>query len=136
MVTIAPLSGLVRLITGATALLLVLPMLAASGTVAAAPPLPGTSCSPFPANSIFNTDISSLPVNARSATWMSNMTQHANLHPDFGTFAQQYGIPINIAPPPSTGLTPTFLYNSESDHPSEDYPIDQSTLIEGGPGAS
>ena len=136
MVTIAPLSGLVRLITRAAALLLVLPMLAASGTVAAAQPLPGTSCSLFPANSIFNTDISSLPVNARSATWMSNMTQHANLHPDLGTLAQQYGLPINIAPPPSTGLTPTFLYDSESDHPSEGYPIDQDTLIEGGPGAS
>ena len=67
---------------------------------------------------------------------MSNMTQHANLHPDLGTLAQQYGLPINIAPPPSTGLTPTFLYDSESDHPSEGYPIDQDTLIEGGPGAS
>src|SRR5258706_3205227 len=103
---------------------------------ASAQPLPGTSCNLFPASSIFNTDISSLPVNAKSATWMSNMTQHANLHPDLGTFAQQYGIPINIAPPPSTGRTPTFLYDSESDHPAEGYPIDQSTFIEGGPGAS
>jgi len=103
---------------------------------ASAQPLPGTSCSLFPATSIFNTDISSLPVNAKSATWMSNMTQHANLHPDLGTTAQQYGIPINVAPPPSTGLAPTFLYDSESDHPAEGYPIDQSTLIEGGPGAS
>ena len=111
-------------------------MMAAGGSVASAQPLPGTSCTLFPASSIFNTDISGLPLNAKSATWMSNMTQHANLHPDFGTFAQQYGIPINIAPPPSTGLTPTFLYDSESDHPSEGYPIDQSTLIEGGPGAS
>jgi len=103
---------------------------------ASAQPLPGTSCSLFPATSIFNTDISSLPVNAKSATLMSNMTQHANLHPDLGTTAQQYGIPINVAPPPSTGLAPTFLYDSESDHPAEGYPIDQSTLIEGGPGAS
>jgi len=103
---------------------------------ASAQPLPGTSCALFPASSIFNTDISSLPVNAKSATWMGNMTQHANLHPDLGTFAQQYGIPINVAPPPSTGRTPTFLYDSESDHPAEEYPIDQTTLIEGGPGAS
>src|SRR5712691_4992633 len=103
---------------------------------ASAQPLPGTSCALFPASSIFNTDISSLPLNPRSATWMSNMTQHASLHPDLGTFAQQYGIPINVAPPPSTGVTPTFLYNSESDHPAEGYPIDHSTFIEGGPGAS
>src|SRR5438874_3679481 len=66
---------------------------------------------------------------------MSNMTQHANLHPDLGTPAQLYGMPINVAPPPASGVTPTFAYNPESDHPAEGYPIDQSTLIEGGPSA-
>jgi hypothetical protein len=64
------------------------------------------------------------------------MTQNTNLHPDLGTFAQWYGIPINVAPPPGSGVTPTFLYDSESDHPTEGYPIDQNTYIEGGPGAS
>jgi len=96
---------------------------------------PGTTCRSFPSDSIFNTDISSLPVNTQSQTWLSNMTQATNLHPDLGTFAQQYGIPVNVAPPPSTGLTPTFTFNSESDHPTEGYPIDQTTLIEGGPSA-
>src|SRR5690348_7738963 len=66
---------------------------------------------------------------------MGNMAQNANLHPDLGTFAQWYGMPINVAPPPTTSVTPTFLYNSESDHPAEGYPIEQSTFIEGGPGA-
>src|SRR5262245_36091677 len=113
-------------------------VLGANPVATSAQPLPGTSCNLFPANSIFNTDISSLPVSSSSATCMSNMTQHPNLHPDLGTTAQQYGIPINVAPPPTTptNLTPTFLYNSESDHPAEGYPIDQNTLIEGGPGAS
>jgi hypothetical protein len=107
-----------------------------TGAVAAgAQPLPGTSCSLFPADSVFNADVSRLPVNALSATWMSNMTQNTNLHPDFGTVAQQYGFPVNIAPPPTTGITPTFNYDSESDHPTEGYPIDQNTLIEGGPAA-
>src|SRR6266550_7698119 len=101
-----------------------------------AQPVPGTTCPLFPADSVFNADISKLPVNSWSATWMSNMTQHSNLHPDLGTFAQQYGIPINVAPPPASGVTPTFLYDSESDHPAEGYPIDQNTFIEGGPGAS
>src|SRR2546421_408100 len=100
-----------------------------------AQPIPGPPCPLFPADSVFNADISNLPVHAWSATWMSNMTQHSNLHPDLGTFAQQYGIPINVAPPPSSAVTPTFLYNSESDHPTEGYPIDQNTFIEGGPGA-
>jgi hypothetical protein len=98
--------------------------------------LPGTTCPLFPADSVFNADIYTLPVNYQSATWMGNMTQHTLLHPDFGTFAQWYGIPINVAPPPASGLTPTFLYDSETDHPAEGYPIDQNTFIEGGPGAS
>src|SRR6202140_3318537 len=98
-----------------------------------AEPTPGPPCPLFPADSVFNADISKLPVNSQSATWMSNMAQNANLHPDLGTFAQSYGIPINVAPPPTSGLTPTFLYNSESDHPAEGYPIDRSTFIEGGP---
>jgi hypothetical protein len=110
-------------------------MSAASTTTAVAQPIPGTTCAVFPPDSIFNTDISALPVNPQSATWMANMTQNAFLHPDLGTTAQQYGIPINVAPPPTTGVTPTFLFDSESDHPAEGYPIDQTTKIEGGPGA-
>src|SRR5438552_592156 len=115
-------------------------LLAAAVCLPAAPsvmaqPIPGTSCSLFPTNSVFNTDISALPVHAQSTTWMSNMTQNANLHPDLGTPAQLYGMPINVAPPPASGVTPTFTYNPESDHPTEGYPIDQNTLIEGGPGA-
>ena len=100
-----------------------------------AQPPPGTTCSLFPSNNVLNTEISALPVNASSATWKGNMAQNPNLHPDMGTVAQQYGMPLNIAPPPTGGLTPTFLYDSDSDHPAEGYPIDQSTLIEGGPSA-
>src|SRR5260370_6417049 len=114
----------------------VVAMMSSSAVIpAAAQPLPGTTCQQFQADSVFNADISTLPVNAQSSTWMGNMTQNANLHPDVGTFAQQYGIPINVAPPPTTSVTPTFLYNSDSDHPSEGYPIDQSTLIAGRAGA-
>lgn len=119
----------------AIALLVAVLSSAATGAPAAAQPLPGTTCSLFPADSIFNADISALPVHSQSVTWKGNMTQNSNLHPDLGTFAQWYGEPVNVAPPPSSGLTPTFLYNSQSDHPAEGYPIDQATFIEGGPGA-
>src|SRR5712692_9623333 len=102
----------------------------AAAAPAAAQPLPGTSCTLFPANNILNADVSALPVNAQNATWQSNMTQNANLHPDLGTFAQWYGMPVNVAPPPTTGQTLTFNFDSESDHPAEGYPIDQSTWIE------
>jgi hypothetical protein len=108
---------------------------AAAAVPAAAEPVPGTTCGLFPSDAVFNTDVSGLPVNIQSATWMSNMTSRSVLHPDFGTFAQGYGIPINVAPPPSTGVTPTFIYDDESDHPAEGYPIDGSTQIEGGSGA-
>ena len=104
-------------------------------TNVAAQPIPGTTCNLFPSDSIFNTDVSSLAVASQSNGWKNNMTQNANLHPDLGTVAQQYGMPVNVAPPPATGLTPTFGYDSESDHPAEGYPIDQGTLIEGGPSA-
>src|SRR6267143_7024976 len=124
-----------RPLAAAAIALVVLAATAISVAPVAAQPLPGTSCSFFPADSVFNTDISALPVHAQSTTWLGNMTQNSNLHPDMGTFAQQYGIPINVAPPPASGLTPTFLYNPESDHPTEGYPIDQNTFIEGGPGA-
>jgi hypothetical protein len=114
-------------------------LLAAAPLAAALPamaqPLPGTSCALFPSDNILNTDISALPVHAQSQSWKGNMTQHQLVHPDFGTFAQGYGIPINVAPPPSSGMTPTFGTDSESDHPAEGYPIDQATQIEGGPGA-
>jgi hypothetical protein len=104
-------------------------------TPVAAQSLPGTTCALFPADNILNADISGLPVNAQSSTWKSNMAQNTNLHPDLGTLAQWYGMPVNVAPPPIGGVTPTFFYNADSDHPAEGYPIDQSTFIEGGPGA-
>ena len=118
---------------GIAALIALAPL--ATAMPVAAQPLPGTTCALFPSDNILNTDVSSLPVNTQSETWKGNMAQNQYLHPDLGTFAQWYGMPINVAPPPSSGLTPTFGYNPESDHPSEGYPIDQSTLIEGGPAA-
>src|SRR5260370_7039501 len=89
---------------------------------------PGTNCSLFPGDSIFNTDISSLPVNSQSAPWTSNMAHNPNLHPDMPTFAPQYGVPVNGAPPPTTSATPPLIYTSDSDHPTEGYTIYQTTL--------
>jgi len=125
----------VRILTRLCLAALAAVTLASPAATAEAQPLPGTTCSLFPSDNILNTDISAAPVHALSSTWKADMAQNANLHPDLGTVAQQYGMPINIAPPPTTGLTPTFTYDSESDHPAEGYPIDQSTLIEGGPSA-
>ena len=56
----------------------------------------------FPADNVWNTDISNLPVNKHSATWMANMAASTtNLHPDFGPNegAYPYGIPWTVINP-------------------------------------
>ncbi|MGD0691323.1 MAG: hypothetical protein ABSA22_03170, partial [Acidimicrobiales bacterium] len=35
------------------------------------PTLPGTNCPAFPANNVWNTPITTLPVDANSATWLA-----------------------------------------------------------------
>jgi hypothetical protein len=114
----------------ATAVLL---LIAAAGAGPARPaysaPVPGTSCSVFPPDNIWNTDISNLPVNTSSSTWVASTTPSSGmLHPDFG--GPPYGIPFNVA----TNATPTssftFQYSSESD-PGQ-YPIPPGAQIENG----
>src|SRR5208283_2333581 len=86
---------------GQLAAIVCLPLILASAPVAAGtarsapvaratspkgPPVPGApNCQMFPADNVWNTDISKLPVNKHSATWMANMdASTTNLHPDFG----------------------------------------------------
>jgi hypothetical protein len=116
------------------AALLALVVLCVSAATAApspvqAAPVPGTSCRVFPANNVWNMDISKLPVNRLSATWLRSM--HAattKLHPDFGPPA--YGIPFNVVAASHATFHVRFTYASESDHAA--YPFGPSTKIEGG----
>jgi hypothetical protein len=131
-------------------------VLAAAGGVAAAPVatsapshgaaaatapeshLPGTKCTVFPANNVWNTDISKLPVNKRSAEWVKNIGRGDLLHPDFGpSFGAQpvpYGIPITVVSGSHPKVHVKFMYSSESDHVR--YPLGKDTKIEGGRNAS
>src|SRR5207245_3949856 len=61
-----------------------------------AAPVPGTACQVFPADNIWNTDISALPVNIHSAAWLASTGAATGrlLHPDFG--GPPYGIPFNV----------------------------------------
>ncbi|HEX9312148.1 MAG TPA: hypothetical protein VGA30_04905 [Actinomycetota bacterium] len=105
---------------------------AAGGPVAVATgrhPVPGTTCAVFPADNIWNTDISTLPVHPLSGAWKKTM--HAgstDLHPDFGP--PGYGMPFVVV----NGDTPThrikFQYADESD--DVPYPFGPTTPIEGG----
>ena len=94
------------------------------------PPSIVQPCGVFPSNSIFNKDISSLPVNPNSSTWLGSMNAATtNLHPDFGAYP--YGIPYNTVTPSHSSGTVTFQYSSESD-PSP-YIVGSDLLIEGTP---
>src|ERR1700730_13851766 len=71
------------------------PILLAS-PVDASPGIGG--CPVFPANNVWNTDISALPVHPRSAAWVASMGGATRrLHPDFGPSGGfPYGIPFNV----------------------------------------
>jgi hypothetical protein len=96
--------------------------------------LPGTNCPSFPADNVWNTPITDLPVNANSATWLAAMDSSSTfLHPDYGPSGNPrapYGIPWQIVPPRTPFTHVTFLYASESYRGP--YPLTARTPIEGG----
>ena len=103
------------------------------------PPVPGApNCQMFPANNVWNTDISKLPVNKHSATWMAHMgASTTNLHPDFGPNqgGYPYGIPWTVINPRTQAFIHLrFKYADESN--KGPYPFGANTPIEGGPNAS
>ncbi|MGY2874452.1 hypothetical protein ACVW00_001642 [Marmoricola sp. URHA0025 HA25] len=124
------------------ALVPVVALLVAGGSAVARPgpgrsvavvPIAGTTCRAFPADNYWNTDIRSLPVDARSATWLSHMSTDRNLHPDFGpSFGDgpNYGIPVTVVGRHHARVRVRFDYSSESDHVR--YPLGTDTKIEGG----
>ena len=96
---------------------------------ATAAPIPGTACDVFPADNIWNMDVSGLPVNAKNADWKRSM--HAGstlLHPDFGD--APYGLPFAVTDSSTPTTSVHFTYASESD--TAPYPFRASTPIEGG----
>ena len=100
---------------------------------ASGPRLPGTDCPAFPADNVWNTPITRLPVNRRSAVWMRHMAAGSTfLHPDYGPGggASPYGIPWQVTSRHPTFARVRFLYAGESDRGP--YPFSARTPIEGG----
>ena len=90
----------------------------------------------FPANNIWNTDISLLPRAANSAAWLSKMNAgSAHLHPDFGPNpgGYPYGIPYNVVTNAHQKVSVSFQYSDESDRWK--YPFGPDISIEGGSGS-
>jgi hypothetical protein len=96
--------------------------------------LPGTPCPAFPADNYWHANVSGLPVNVRSAQWISHMSPTRKLHPDFGpSYGAQpvpYGIPVTYVSGTHAKVPVRFDYASESDRVG--YPLGSDTRIEGG----
>jgi len=90
---------------------------------------------PFPASSLWNTDISTAAVDANSANIINVIGSTVTLHPDFGsgTFHNQtIGIPYQVVAGTQPKVTVTLgTFASESDPGPE--PIPSNALIEGYP---
>ncbi len=115
---------------GVAALLLpAAPAAAASGTV-----LPGTTCPAFPADNVWNTPVTGLPVDPRSSTWLASMAASTTfLHPDYGPSgkpSKPYGIPWQVVPSGTPLVPVAFTYADQSD--PGPYPLSAATPIEHG----
>jgi hypothetical protein len=99
--------------------------------------LPGTSCTVFPADNYWHANVSKLPVDSHSKTWLKHMSPGTKLHPDFGpSYGAQpvpYGIPVTVVSGTHAKVPVIFQYASESDRVK--YPLGSDTKIEGGAGA-
>ena len=123
--------GRIRSVAAIAALMLTA---AAFQPAAAAPrptraPVPGSSCRVFPADNVWNMDVSKLPVAKKSKVWKTSM--HAGstlLHPDFGPPA--YGMPFDVVDDSLHEVHVDFGYADESD--PGPYPFGPDTHIEGG----
>ena len=111
-----------------------------AAAVTAGTTVPGApNCPMFPANNVWNTNISKLPVDKHSAAWMRSMDagpkSSLNLHPDFGpdTGGYPYGIPFIVVTNKTKKVRIKFQYTSESYRGL--YPFGPKTPIEGGKNA-
>ena len=104
------------------------------------PVVPGApKCEMFPADNVWNTDISKLPVATSRARrgWRTWARPTIYLHPDFGPNygGYPYGIPWTVVNPKTQPFIHLkFQYASESD--PGPYPFGPNTPIEGGQNAS
>jgi hypothetical protein len=90
------------------------------------------SCSIFPPDNPWNTDISGYQVHPDSAAYINFIGSTKNLHPDFGTFwdGAPIGFPYAVVPGAQPLVPVAFLYAGESDRGP--YPIPDNPPIEGG----
>jgi hypothetical protein len=109
------------------------PSPAPSDPSASATPAPPGSCPIFPADNVWHTDVSRLPVLANSTTLVASIGAGAAVHADFGSGTWDggpIGIPITTVPAGQATVPVSFQYRSESD--PGPYPVPANAAIEGG----
>jgi hypothetical protein len=90
-------------------------------------------CPLFPADNIWNRDISTLPVHPNSTNFIANIGLAGHLHADFGAGLYNggpIGIPYTVVPGNQPYVPVSFGYAGESD--PGPYPIPPNAPIEGG----
>jgi hypothetical protein len=99
------------------------------GTPTATAATGGGQCPIFPADNIWNQDVSKLPVDRHSSQYIATIGSQSFLHPDFGS-EPAYGIPYNVVSGTPPGVHVSFQYADESD--PGPYPIPAHPAIEMG----
>lgn len=91
----------------------------------------------FPSTDLWNTDISSAPVDPDSDRYMNAIGRSVGVHPDFGTVweGRPIGIPYTVVPANQPKISVDFSegYPDESD--TGPYPVPSAAAVEGGDGA-
>lgn len=102
---------------------------------AGTPPSLG-SCPKFPANNIWNRNVSTLPTHTMSNAYINSIGLGAAMHADFGSGLWDggpIGIPFITVPGNQPRVPVSFYYANESD--PGPYPVPTNAPIEGGPNA-
>ena len=88
------------------------------------------NCPLFPADNIWNRDISTLPVQPNSANFVASIGPTGHVHADFGSGLYNggpIGIPYIVVPGNQPAVPVSFTYNGESD--PGPYPIPANAPI-------
>lgn len=105
-----------------------------SASASAGPTIGG--CPAFPADNVWNAEVSRLPVSSRSGAYVASIGASGTLHADFGAGGWQgtkMGFSLAYVTRSRPAVKVTFDYAGESDRVG--YPIPPDAPIEGGPGA-
>jgi hypothetical protein len=96
------------------------------------PTPPPPPCALFPANNVWNADVSALDPHSQSDAWVASIGETAHLHPDFGGILYRgapIGIPYSLVPTIQPLVPISFIYDDESD--PGPYPVPPLVAVEG-----